>query len=127
MEAAAKKYSTVNEYFDAFPAATKKLLKELRSTIKAIVPEAEEVISYNMPAIKLHRILVYYAAYKHHIGFYPGGSGIQNFQKEIAKFKNSKGAVQFPLDQPLPLGLVTKIVKFRVKESLEKQKEKAKK
>ena len=125
MEATSTKFKTVDEYFSAFPASTRKILQEVRRTIKQAAPQAEEVISYNMPAFKWHGILVYYAAYKKHIGFYPTASGIKTFQNEIAKYENSKGAVQFPIDQPMPVDLITKMVKFRMKEN--EQKEKAKK
>ena len=121
------KFKTVDEYIATFPAKTKSILKELRKTIKQSAPQAEEVISYNMPAMKLHGALVYYAAYKNHIGFYPVSSGIRAFQKELAVYKGAKGSVQFPIDGPMPLTLISKIVKFRVSENLEKEKLKAKK
>lgn len=111
----------VPAYIAGFPAGTRKLLKQLRDTIRKSVPGAEELISYGMPAYKYHGVLVYFAAYKQHIGFYPTSSGIKQFQKEIAAYKNSKGAVQFPLDQPLPLPLIAQIVIFRVKENLIKE------
>jgi len=114
------KFKTVHEYISTFPAATQRILKKLHKTIKEAAPEADELISYNMPAFKFHGVLVYYAAYKNHIGFYPTGSGIEAFKKEIAGYKNSKGAVQFPLDKPLPLDLITKMVKFKVKTNLKK-------
>ena len=110
----------VDAYIARFAPTTQKLLKQLRATIKKATPLAEEVISYGMPAYKYHGILVYFAGYEHHIGFYPTASGIENFKKEIAGFKHSKGAVQFPPDKPLPLSLVTAIVKFRVQLNLEK-------
>jgi len=127
MEATGTKFKTVEEYLSAFPLQTKNILNELRNAIKKAAPKAEELISYNMPAFKFHGMLVYYAAYKDHIGFYPAASGIENFKKEIAAFKNSKGAIQFPIDEPLPLQLVTKIVKFRIKDNLEKEERKVKK
>jgi uncharacterized protein YdhG (YjbR/CyaY superfamily) len=114
------KFTSVEEYHSGFPKATMDMLKELRRTIQAAAPEAEEIISYNMPAYKLKGMLVYYAGYSKHIGFYPGASGIEHFKKEIAGYKWAKGSVQFPLEEPLPLTLVTKIVKFRVKENLER-------
>jgi uncharacterized protein YdhG (YjbR/CyaY superfamily) len=110
------KFTTVQEYLAAQPRQTKVLLQELRKTIKAAAPQAEEVISYNMPAFKQHRMLVWYAGYKGHIGFYPGASGIATFKKDIAKYKWAKGSVQFPIDEPLPLQLITKIVQYRLKE-----------
>ena len=120
MKADSKKYKTVDEYISDFPAATKSMLKDLRKIIKQAAPQAEEIISYNMPAYKLQGVLVYYAGYNAHIGFYPTGSGIASFQKKLSAYKTSKGTVQFPLDQPLPLDLISQMVKFRVKENLEK-------
>ena len=114
------KFKSTDDYFAAFPAGTKAILKELRKTIKTAAPAAEEVISYNMPALQQNGILVYYAAYKAHIGFYPTPSAIEAFKKELSKYESSKGAVRFPLDQPLPLSLITRIVKFRIKLNQEK-------
>lgn len=112
--------NNINNYIAGFPEKTQKLLEQLRATIIKSAPEAEEVISYKMPAYKLHRMLLYFAAYKNHIGFYPTSSAIKIFEKELSLFKGAKGSVQFPLDKPLPLQLITKIVKYRVKENLEK-------
>ena len=117
------KFKSVDEYLSAFPVRTKKVLQQVRSTIKKAAPNAEEVISYNMPAFKFKSVLVYYAGYDNHIGFYPTASGIENFKKEFAIYKWSKGAVQFPLDEPMPLKLITKIVQFRVNEVSKKNKE----
>lgn len=111
---------TIDEYIASFPAETQVLLKQMRTIIQKAAPKAEECISYQMPAYKLHGMLVYFAGYKKHIGFYPTSSGIRVFQEEINTYKNSKGAVQFPLDKKLPVSLVTKIVKYRVKENIEK-------
>ena len=124
---ATTKFKTVDEYLSSQPANTKSLLKELRKTIKKAAPEAEEVISYNMPAFKLNGVLVWYAAYREHIGFYPKPSALVAFVKELSPYEGSKGTVRFSIDQPLPLGLVSKIVKFRVKENLQKAKAKMKK
>src|SRR6266513_958539 len=124
MKATSTKFKTVDEYISTFPASTKAILKELRKTVKQAAPQAEELISYNMPAFTLHGRLVYYAAYKKHIGLYPISSAIKAFQRELSDYKTSKGAIQFPLDRPIPFGLITKIVKFRVKENLEKAKTK---
>lgn len=121
------KFTSVTEYFSIFPAPIKTKLKEMKKIIQAAAPEAEEVISYNMPAFKMDGVLVYYAGYKEHIGFYPTGSGISAFKKEIEGYKSSKGAVQFPLDEPLPVALITKMVKYRVKEDKAKAKEKLEK
>lgn len=120
MKAKGIKFNTVDEYIRSFPSETMTLLEELRQTIKIAAPKAEEMISYNMPAIKLNKMLVYYAAFENHIGFYPTASGIAHFQKQLSEYKSSKGAVQFPIDKPLPLGLVTKIVKFRLKENMDR-------
>src|SRR6478609_1185314 len=119
--------ANIDQYISTFPEDTQLLLEKLREIIKKAAPKAEEVISYKMPAFKQNGVLVYFAGYKSHIGFYPTGSGIKAFQEEISKYKNSKGAVQFPLDKPLPVGLITKMVKYRVKEDQEKAKTKAKK
>jgi uncharacterized protein YdhG (YjbR/CyaY superfamily) len=110
----------VDSYIAAHPPKVQKMLKQLRTAIKKAAPNAEESISYMMPAYKLDGPLVYFGGYEKHIGFYPTGSGIAPFQKEISAYKHSKGAVQFPLDQALPLELIEKMVKFRVKENLAK-------
>jgi uncharacterized protein YdhG (YjbR/CyaY superfamily) len=109
---------SVDKYVQGFPKQTKALLIQLRNTIRAVAPQAEEVISYGMPGYKWNGILVYFAGYKRHIGFYPGSSGITSFKKEMAAFKVSKGTVQFPLDKPLPLALIKKMIKFRLSENL---------
>ncbi len=114
----------IDRYIADFPAPTQGLLEQMRHTILKAAPGAEEVIGYKMPAYRLHGVLVYFAGYKGHIGFYPSGSGIEAFKKELSVYKGAKGSVQFPLDQPLPIALITKIVKLRVKENLEKAKEK---
>lgn len=108
----------VDAYIAEFSPLVQKMLKELRATIKKAAPKAEESISYMMPAYKLNGPLVYFGAYEKHIGFYPTGSGIDAFKKEITAYKSSKGAVQFPLDKPLPLALIEKMVKFKMKENL---------
>ena len=112
----------VDEYIAGFDPAIKERLEQLRQTIKKTAPAAEETISYMMPAYKLHGMLVYFAGYKNHIGFYPGAGGIEAFKKELSVYKGAKGSVQFPHDKPLPLGLISKIVKYRVKQNLEKAK-----
>ena len=121
------KFQTVEEYIATFPPKTKKFLKDIRTTIKQAAPQAEEAISYNMPAFKLHGMLVWYAGYKEHIGLYPKTTVIQAFKKDLEGYKQSKGTIQFPLDQPLPLDLITRIVKYRIKENLEAAKIKVKK
>jgi len=117
----------IDSYISNFPADVKEKLEKLRQTIRKSAPAAQEVISYQMPAYKLNGILVYFAGYKKHIGFYPGASAIKTFAKEIAVYKWAKGSIQFPLDKPLPLALVGRIVKFRVKEDAEKATAKKKK
>ena len=120
-------FNTVDDYIAQFPADIQKILESLRKVIKETAPDAKEKISYQMPSFYLHGNLVYFAAYKNHIGFYPTSSGIAAFQQEISNYKNSKGAVQFPLDKPLPYELISKIVEFRVAENVKKVEEKGKK
>ena len=115
-------FKTINEYINSFPIEVQKLLQAIRQTIKETVPEASERISYQMPAFYLNGNLVYFAAFKNHIGFYPFPSGVADFQREASGYKTSKGAIQFPLEKPIPYELVKKIVKFRVKENLAKGK-----
>ncbi len=116
-----KQFKTIDEYIKTFPRDVQKALEKMRQTIRKAAPEATESISYGMPAFNLHgKYLVYFAAWKSHIGFYPIPSGMEAFKKELLKYKNAKGSVQFPLSKPLPLALVTRIVKFRAKENLER-------
>ena len=110
----------VDTYISGFPKDTQKLLKQVRATIKKVAPQAEEVISYGMPAYKLNGPLLYFAGYKNHIGFYPMPSAVVAFKKQISDYKWAKGSVQFPFDKPLPLELIEKITRFRVKENLQK-------
>ena len=121
-----KKPINTDEYISGFPKETQKILEQLRATIKKAAPKADEVISYSIPAFKLNGMLVWFAAYSNHIGFYPRGSGIEAFKKELSIYKGAEGSVQFPLDKPLPLELITQIVKFRVAENLQKAKTKKK-
>jgi uncharacterized protein YdhG (YjbR/CyaY superfamily) len=114
------KATTVKEYIAGFPKKAQLLLREMRKTIIAAAPEAEEVISYGMPGYKYHGMLVYFAGYKNHIGFYGTPTAHESFKKALSIYKSGKGSVQFPLDKPLPLALVTKIVKFRVKANKQK-------
>ena len=114
-------YDTVEKYIASFSPEIRKALNEIRSTVRKTAPEAEETIAYRMPAYKLNgKPLVYFAAFKNHIGFYPTPRGIEAFDKELKKYKHAKGSVQFPLDKPMPLALIKKMVKFRVKENTEK-------
>ncbi len=120
-------FKTVDDYLSTLPTQTKSILKELRKTIKEAAPQAEELISYNMPAFKLNGMLVWYAAYKTHIGFYPAPAAIKVFKDELTGYKTSKGAIQFPVEKTIPATLIKKIVKFRINENLTKQKLKEKK
>ena len=114
----------VDKYIAGFPKATQILLEKMRATIKKAAPKAAETIGYGIPTFKLNGNLVHYAGYEHHIGFYPGAAGIASFKKEISVYKNAKGSVQFPIDKPLPLSLVTAITKFRVIQNEAKAKNK---
>jgi len=121
------KFKTVDEYFATLTEDTKSILQEVRETVKQAAPQAVDVISYNMPAIKSNGVLVYYAAYKEHIGFYPTASPIKVFENELTPYKWSKGAIQFPINRPMPFDLISKIVKFRVQEDAARAKAKSKK
>ncbi len=114
-------FKTIDEYINAFPEDVQKILNQLRQTIKDAAPEAEETINYQMPTFTLNGNLVHFAAFKNHIGFYPTPAGIEAFREELAPYKGAKGSVQFPIDQPLPLPLIRKIVEYRVKENLERK------
>lgn len=122
-----KQVESIDEYIKDFPAATKKLLQIMRSTIQAAAPVATEKISYGMPCFYAKGNLVYFAGYKNHIGFYPSSSGIAAFTKDLSTYEYSKGAIRLPLDKPLPLALIKKIVKYRLQENLDKAAEKARK
>jgi uncharacterized protein YdhG (YjbR/CyaY superfamily) len=111
---------TIDDYIKAQPPKTQKMLKELRAAIKAAAPKAGETINYAIPTFTLNGNLVHFAAFDKHIGFYPTPSGIEAFKKELAAYEGAKGSVKFPLDKPLPLRLVTRIVKFRVAEQMKK-------
>ncbi len=112
-----EQYKNIDEYIDSFPANIQSILQKMRQTIHEAAPEATEAISYQMPTFKLNGNLVHFAAFKNHIGFYPSPSGIEKFKTELSQYKWSKGAVQFPLDKPVPLELVKRIVAFRVRET----------
>jgi uncharacterized protein YdhG (YjbR/CyaY superfamily) len=112
-----------DEYISSFPPDTQILLNQMQQTIRQAAPHAEESISYGMPAFKLDgKPLVYFAGYKNHIGFYATPTGHREFEQELSKYKQGKGSVQFPIDEPLPLELIARIVKFRVQENLLKPK-----
>jgi len=127
METNKKNPQSIDEYIANFPQEIQEILQELRATIHGAAPGAEEAISYQMPTFKLEGNLVHFAAYKNHIGFYPTPSGIENFKEELSAYEGAKGSVKFPINQPLPLDTIAKIVKFRVKENLEKAASKKKK
>lgn len=116
--------ASVDEYIAACPKDVQKMLRELRKTIKAAAPEASEKISYQIPTFYLKGNLVHFGAFKDHISFFPTSSGIEAFKKELSIYKGAKGTAQFPLDKPLPLKLVSKIVKFRVAENLKRAEKK---
>lgn len=118
-------HTTIDGYIDAQPVHVQPLLQQMRDIIRKAAPKAEEVISYGMPAFKGFRVLVYFAAAKEHMGFYPTGSGIEAFKNEFGNYKWSKGAVQFPLNEPLPVKLISKIVKFRLAEDKELEAQKS--
>ena len=117
-----KKPIDVDEYIAGFPKEIQQILEQVRTVIKEIVPQANEVISYGMPAYKLNGMLVWFAAHTNHIGFYPRVSGIEAFKKELSGFKHAKGSVQFPFHKPLPIELIKSMVKFRLAENLQKVK-----
>jgi uncharacterized protein YdhG (YjbR/CyaY superfamily) len=111
-------YSTIYEYIKQFPPEFQKRMELLRSAIREEAPDAEEKISWGMPTFYLKGNLVHFAAHKNHIGFYPGPSGVQAFLKETTEFKTSKGAVQLPMDKPLSLGIIRRVVRLRAEENL---------
>jgi len=110
---------TVSEYIHAAPKETQKKLREMRACISTAAPGAKESLKWGMPAFSYRRILVTFAAFKHHIGFYPTPSAVSAFAKDLSKFATAKGSIQFPLERPLPLALIRKITAFRVRESIE--------
>jgi uncharacterized protein YdhG (YjbR/CyaY superfamily) len=121
---AMKSVETIDEYIADFPEEVQAKLLQVRATIKKAAPNAEEAIKYGIPTFVLNGNLVHFGGFKNHIGFYPAPNGIEAFKKELSRYSGAKGSVQFPLDKPLPLALITKIVKFRVKKNSEKVKAK---
>ncbi|MGE5575071.1 MAG: iron chaperone [Ignavibacteria bacterium] len=111
-----KGFKTTDEYISSFPQNVQAVLQQVRQAIKEAAPQAQEVISYNMPAFKQKGILVWFAAFKNHIGFFPKVSAMDAFKEQLAGYQTSKGTLRFPLDKPMPIGLIEEIVKFRVKE-----------
>lgn len=113
-----RRYETIDEYISIFPPDVQQILEKLRKVIQDSAPNAHETISYGIPAFKLNGDLVYFAAFKKHIGFYPRGpSAIEVFKDELSGYEQSKGTIRFPLDQPIPFDLVKRIVKFRVQQN----------
>jgi uncharacterized protein YdhG (YjbR/CyaY superfamily) len=121
-----KHFDSVEEYLSALPQTAREGLESLRKTIRQAAPQAEEIIHYNMPALQWNGVLVWYAAFKEHVGFYPRASAIAAFKKELKSYKTSKGVIQFPMDKAIPAALVKKIVKFRIKENEQKMSERRK-
>jgi uncharacterized protein YdhG (YjbR/CyaY superfamily) len=124
MAASRRQFKTMDEYINTFPEDIRRILTELRQTIREVAPDAEETINYQIPTFTLNGNLVHFAAFENHIGFYPAPSGMEAFKKELSEYKGAKGSVQFPIDQPLPLPLIRRIVKYRVKENLERKQNK---
>ena len=118
MKATKTAYGTMDEYIAGFPQDVQTILEKVRATIRKAAPGAEETINYGIPTFVLKGNLVHFAAYKKHIGFYPTPSGIEKFKDELSVYEGAKGSVQFPMDKPMPLGLILKIVKFRVAENV---------
>lgn len=116
----------VDKYISGFPKDVQTILEKLRATIRKAAPDADEIINYGIPTFTLKGNLVHFAAFKKHIGFYPTPTGIDKFKDELSAYEMAKGSVQFPLDQPLPLDLISKIVKFRVKENMDRAEAKGK-
>jgi uncharacterized protein YdhG (YjbR/CyaY superfamily) len=121
VKTARKQSGGIDDYISAFPAGTQKALRQMRRAIKDAAPEAEEAIKYGVPTFVLNGNLVHFAGFKQHVGFYPTPSAIAKFKTELSKYKSAKGSVQFPLDEPMPVALVTRIVKFRVVEARAKR------
>ena len=113
-------FTTTDEYIAQFPPDVREKLQQMRAVMKEAAPDAVEKISYQMPTFYLNGNLVHFAAYARHIGFYPAPSGIEAFKEELSRYKGAKGSVQFPLDQPLPMDLISRIVRFRVTENMKK-------
>jgi uncharacterized protein YdhG (YjbR/CyaY superfamily) len=111
-----KKFRTIDEYIATYPKNVQIILKEIRHTIKEAAPEAKETISYQMPAFKQNGVLVWFAAFKDHISFFPKVSAIEAFKEKLSSYQTSTGTIQFPMNQPIPLDLVKEVVRFRVKE-----------
>jgi uncharacterized protein YdhG (YjbR/CyaY superfamily) len=122
MKTPKKEYKAIDDYIATFPKNIQSILEEMRQAIRDSAPEAEEAISYQMPTFKLNSNLVYFAAFKNHIGFYPTSSPIEAFKEDLSDYEVSKGTVRFPLNKPIPLDIVKKMVRYRAKENLDKRK-----
>ena len=118
MKANKKLFKTIDEYIENFPDDIQLILQKIRKTIKKAAPDSSEVISYQMPAFKQHSVLVYFAAFKNHIGFFPTSKPIEIFKDRLTAYKTSKGTIQFPINKKIPLGLISEITEYRVKEDL---------
>ena len=116
----AKQVNNIDEYIADFPDDVQKSMEKVRAAIRKAAPRAQEAISYQIPTFKLNGNLIHFAGYKHHIGLYPGTRAIEEFKDELTGYKLAKGTVQFPLDKPIPVGLITKITKFCVQRNLAK-------
>jgi uncharacterized protein YdhG (YjbR/CyaY superfamily) len=112
----------IDDYLKRFPLEVRQLLQKMRLAIRKAAPQSEETISYGIPAFRMNGMLVWFAGFKKHIGFYPGASAIKRFEEELSPYKVAKGSVQFPLDEPLPLALVSRITAFRVNQNSSKAK-----
>src|SRR5258706_2067839 len=118
---------SIDDFIALYPKEVQKILQKLRATIRKAAPKAEETINYGIPAFKLNGNLVFFSAYKNHIGFYPAPGGIEAFKKELSAYEGGKGSIRFPIDKPLPLVLIATIVRFRVQQNLERAEAKTKK
>jgi len=121
------KHTSIDEYISRMPEDVQDRLQKIRQTIHEAAPDAEETISYQMPAFRQNGILVYFAAFKNHIGFFPTASGIEKFKEQLSAYEGSKGTVRFPLDEPVPYELISRIVRYRVEENRRKAEVKRKK
>ena len=119
--------TSVDQYIASFPSEVRAILKKVRATVRKAAPKAEETIKYRLPTLVLHGNLVHFGEFKTHIGFYATPSGNEQFRKELSAYKGAKGSVQFPLSEPIPFGLIGKIVRFRVQENLARAGAKSKK
>ena len=117
MKAASARPSNIDDYIASFPRDVQAVLNEIRNTIQKAAPDAEEAIKYRIPTFVLNGNLVHFAAFKKHIGFYPAPSGVEAFKQQLSRYEGAKGSVQFPIDKPMPLKLIERIVKFRAKEA----------